>query len=568
MPTRLAFARTHATPADRASVAVLVALLAVALVTFRDYGLAWDDHSHGQYGELLLAYYTSGFTDQRAFSYYNLYYYGGGYDLAAAALAKLLPFDPFETRRLAGALVGIAGLAIVWRMTRRLGGPVAGFGALVLLAITPAYYGHMYINAKDLPFAVAMTFLLYTLVRAFDEHPRPQPLTIVLFGLAVGLTLGTRLVGGIAVLFMAIAGAVLFFSEASRLGTRDAAVRSVKLFAWLALALPLSYAVMAFVWPWSVQSPLNPLRALEFYSHFWEKPWKELFDGLPIPILDMPRFYVAKLCLLKLPEVLVAFTVAGTAGGLVAAANGKIEPRRRAMLALLVSAAILPIIITVLTRPVMYNGIRHFLFVLPPLAVLAGLAVSYLYERLADVSRPAAVAGMAAFAAAVAFTVVDLVRIHPYQYTLFNHYAGGVAGARGHYMLDYWGLAFKEASEDLLEQFEKNNVAPPEGRKWRVAVCGPAHTVSFELGPNFETAYEADGADFAFSLGTFYCARLDAPVLAVAQREGVVFARVYDLRGRTYASTYIPPGIDDLMLYQEKIHTFWHDDKEESPSQD
>ncbi len=44
----------------------------------------------------------------------------------AALLAKILPFDLFETRRLAGAAVGIIGLAVTWRIARRIGGPLAG----------------------------------------------------------------------------------------------------------------------------------------------------------------------------------------------------------------------------------------------------------------------------------------------------------------------------------------------------------------------------------------------------------------------------------------------------------
>ena len=43
----------------------------------------------------------------------------------------------------------------------------------------------------------------------------------------------------------------------------------------------LAYAVMALVWPWSVVDPLNPFRAAEYFSHFFEKPWQELFGGHP-----------------------------------------------------------------------------------------------------------------------------------------------------------------------------------------------------------------------------------------------------------------------------------------------
>ena len=141
---------------DDAAMLVLVAVGLVASFTFRDYGLGWDDYTHAQYGDLLLALYGSGFTDTRALSFVNLYEYGGGFDMAAALAAKVLPFTLFETRRLMGAAVGLIGLIATWRLGRRVGGPPGGFVALILLAICPLYYGHMYMNAKDGPFAAAM----------------------------------------------------------------------------------------------------------------------------------------------------------------------------------------------------------------------------------------------------------------------------------------------------------------------------------------------------------------------------------------------------------------------------
>ena len=98
--------------ADALSLALLGALAVIAALTFRHYGLGWDDYTHAEYGGLLLRLYGSGFTDQRALSFVNLYAYGGGFDMFAALVAKVLPFDLFETRRLLGAAVGIAGLFI------------------------------------------------------------------------------------------------------------------------------------------------------------------------------------------------------------------------------------------------------------------------------------------------------------------------------------------------------------------------------------------------------------------------------------------------------------------------
>ena len=44
----------------RLAIAVLVILAVIAGITFRDYGLGWDDYTHSQYGDLLLKLYGSG----------------------------------------------------------------------------------------------------------------------------------------------------------------------------------------------------------------------------------------------------------------------------------------------------------------------------------------------------------------------------------------------------------------------------------------------------------------------------------------------------------------------------
>src|SRR4051812_10612638 len=102
----------------------------LALLTFRDYGLSWDDYAHAEYGDLLLKLYASGFSDQRALSWVNLYYYGGGFGLLLALAAKLLPLTLFETRRLIGAAGGKGGLLVPRRIGPRTSGPRAGRVAL------------------------------------------------------------------------------------------------------------------------------------------------------------------------------------------------------------------------------------------------------------------------------------------------------------------------------------------------------------------------------------------------------------------------------------------------------
>jgi len=536
--------------ARRTDAVALVVLLVVAtavLRTFRDYGLGWDDYTHSQYGDLLLSLYTSGFTDKRALSFVNLYMYGGGFDLLAACAAKLLPIDLFATRRLVGGAIGLFGLFLTWRLARRLGGPRAGLVALLLLAACPLYYGHMFINAKDAPFATAMVLALVGIVRAFEDYPRPKPSTVALCGIGIGLAVGSRVMGGFAVV-TALSSLVFVVIARARESALRAALQECGTFIVpLIPGVILAYIVMGLVWPWSVVAPLNPFHAVEYFSNFFEKPWRELFDGELIPVVDMPRSYVPTLFALKLPLLMLALGMGGTVGALVAAIGGSGRggnAGRRAALFAVAVAAMLPIAVTVATRPAMYNGIRHFVFVLPPLALLGGLAGAQLADVLDRRGAIAAAAGIAVLLVGLAAPTVELIRLHPFEYTYFNRLAGGVAGARPRYMLDYWGLSLTTASRELLASIEAHGQTPPAGATRTIAVCGPHPPVKVALGSQYRTTWNPKGADFAVMLGEFYCAKLDAPVVLDVVREGVSYARVYDIRGRSISSLLTVPGID------------------------
>jgi hypothetical protein len=528
---------------DALAIGVLAMVAAIAALTFRDYGLGWDDFTHSQYGELLLAFYSSGFRDTRAFSFVNLYMYGGGFDMAAGLLAKISPFDLFVTRRLTGAAIGVLGLFVTWRLGRRIGGPIAGLIALVLLAACPSYYGHMFINPKDMPFAVMMAITLFGIVRMVEEYPQPAPATWLLFGLGLGLAIGSRVMGGFAVIYALAALALIVTMEARSDGLRRATVRLGGFLRTLLPSIIVAYAVMALVWPWSVRDPLNPIRTVFYFSQFFEKPWRELFAGELILAPDMPRSYLPVLFGLQMPEILLALAIMGLAGALAMTARPSVPARRRAIYLSVFLAAILPVTVAVATRPAMYNGIRHFVFVIPPLALLGGIAGGFLLERAQQLSRPILIAGYAVLLAGLASPLIEMVRLHPYQYVYFNQIAGGIRGAEGRYMLDYWGLSFKQASQQLHARLSERGERPEIGRRWKIAVCGPHPPASVALGDRFELTWDPKGADFAMMLGAFYCAKFDAPVLTEVTREDVVFARVYDIRGRSIPTLFTYPPV-------------------------
>jgi hypothetical protein len=537
-PSRRSLERT----CDDLALLVLAAVALIAALTFRDYGLGWDDYTHAEYADLLLRMYGSGFKDTGALSFANLYMYGGGFDMAAALLHKVIPLELFETRRLVGAIVGVIGLAVTWRLGRRVGGPLAGLASLLLLALCPIYYGHMFMNPKDAPFAVAMVILMTGLVRLAEEYPQASPRTILIVGLGAGLSIGSRILGGLALVYALVGFMPLFVEEIRTQGARDAIRRFVHVLYVLMPGLILGYLIMGLIWPWSIMQPGNPFTALTYFSHFFEKPWKEMFDGALVSVPDMPWSYLPTLFALQMPEVLLVLSIAGVAGMLAALTRREVSARRKTIFLMLTLAATLPLLIAMVKRPALYNGIRHFVFVIPPMTVIAGVAFAWTMNWLKENRVSWQPVALAVFAFGLLLPLGEMIRLHPYQYTHFNHIAGTVRGADDRFMLDYWGLAFKQASDELREQLEEKHEVPPKGRKWKVAVCGPQRPAQVALGPDFTIGWDSHAADFAMTLDEFYCKGLTAPVMVEIKRDDVVYARVYDIRGRSISSLLSIPA--------------------------
>ncbi|HEU4523114.1 MAG TPA: hypothetical protein VFT12_13990, partial [Thermoanaerobaculia bacterium] len=98
-----------------------------------------------------------------------------------------------------------------------------------------------------------------------------------------------------------------------------------------------------------------------------------------------------------------------------------------------------PIVLYVVRPPRVYDGIRHFLFVLPAMAIVAAAGGASL--RIAR--RPALV--MILIVVSLVPAATAMMRIHPYQYAYYNELAGGLGGASGRYETDYWMTSYREA---------------------------------------------------------------------------------------------------------------------------
>ena len=107
---------------------------------------------------------------------------------------------------------------------------------------------------------------------------------------------------------------------------------------------------------------------------------------------------------------------------------------------------LIPAAYVVLRRPPMYDGYRHFLFMLPPIFIFAGFAFEKLFEIIK--SRWITIILMTALLAPGVYASLQL---HPYEYAYYNSFAGGTSGAFRTYETEYWLTCYKEAIENFNE---------------------------------------------------------------------------------------------------------------------
>jgi hypothetical protein len=291
------------------------------------------------------------------------------------------------------------------------------------------------------------------------------------------------------------------------------------------LVFVIAWPIMLLFWPWAQLNPFRrPLEAMWIAGHFnWDGT--VLFEGRLIAANVLPLSYLPVWFRITLPEtyLLAAVALVALCVGL-AIRDHRFQGERVLGWAMLAAFVVLPFAGVLITRPVLYDAQRHVLFLLPPMAAMAGCALS---EVFAAAWLPRAVRGAFAgvFVALSILVTVDIVQLHPFEYVYFNRISGGLAKQYRRFETDYWSIGYRDGLEWVLKEL------PPEreSRRTRVTACDKAGNERLEYylqqwpgaADHVRVMREYNRADVLIAVRRWGCYRRAGRTLGTVKRQGV-----------------------------------------------
>ncbi len=345
-------------------------------------------------------------------------------------------------------------------------------------------------------------FVLPDAARGFWRSNKCAAGLVLLAAGLVGFTVSIRAIG-------AFAGALVGLYWIYRLRAKA----GWPLVAYAGLAAIVTYATWPFLW----DAPLKRLwESIALHAEFAIQP--TLYRGEWFFSNSLPWHYFPTLATIELTEPVVILFLLGMGVLISRTRLRQVDRGAASVIALWLAIPILGLLAFGMDT---YNNIRQLHFALIPVILLAGLGLGAILSR---VNKPWVEYGL--FSLLLLPGVIGIIRLHPYEYTYFNSYVGGVKGAIDEYNLEYWCTSLREATEYVNTVAESGDVIMVSGphRSARPYALDGLQVIRDE-GPD-----PASGADFVLtcyqSLGRDWSAQ-SLRLVHIVGRESAVFAEVF-----------------------------------------
>ena len=413
----------------------------------KDYGISGDefvDHRHSGY---VLDFFTKG--DKAALNQPKtaLHLYGNSMQVVAAVVANVIGADDvYAVRHVVCALVGALGVIAIGLLGMRFGGGLCGLISMLLLFFSPRFFGHSMNNLKDIPFAVGYLVAIFYFVRMFDRYPVVKLRHMIGAMLGIALALGTRSGGLLLFPYLLMYGGLFYilwvgFKEFYKFMKYRKEVENILFL--IILVLFVGYFLSIITWPFALARPFtNVVVSLKEFTNY-NIGLRTIFEGEQMMSNMLPVHYAPKYLMIGSPLVVVA----GFIGYLFFMAFRKKEFSLLSFFILF--SLVFPVFWVIYQKSNLYGGIRHLLFVMPFMVLLA----ARFWTLMLSVSPKYLKGVMVVVFVGLLFLPARHMAVnHPNDYVYFSELVGGLRGAYGDYETDYYYNSLKKG----VDWFKKN----------------------------------------------------------------------------------------------------------------
>lgn len=448
--------------------------LVFSFATFRDYGCTWDEQDTYQGGAELYRYLIHNvpmpyMDPEHSYPYTFL-------------LSFVANPDQYEFLHLLNLLFA---LFLFWACYEMLlaeyrNGYWALAGPLFLFLFLP-FMGSVPANPKDIPFAI-FYFLSLALLYLYERQFPELRFRWFLLGILAGFTISSRIVGFTLFPVMVLYDIYLFWISKEKKKSNALSKRiKGKAVEWLG-TLVVSQILCMFLWPFIGQNYFHNLATVFWLSAHFPPKFSFLFMGGMADSLTYPWYYLPLWIVITTPLFLLAFFL----GSFFLYKKVKSKP----LLTLMGMAFLLNLGLYFILHPAIYDGLRHFLFLLPFMSMLASVAFIEFFQKQPWNGVRKITIGLTLLG--VLLTARDLALLHPYEYAYFNELVGGFKGAYGKFETDYWVASMKEA----VKWLEANETKDPN-RIYKIYADGKPFQSQAYFTPNMVFESNKENADYA-----------------------------------------------------------------------
>ena len=443
--------------------------------------------------------------------------------------SEILVLDRFLTKHAFTFCVSLITYLSVAGGITLLSGKKWAWLAPLMLALFPRFWGHSFFNPKDVPFAALFTLCIYLGAYIVEEIKQNSSSPFFLgiqrttiraigYGILVGLLSGIRIGGFMVLVFVGLVSLLLI--------PRNNIGRFLKFYLVNYTLMTVSWAIAVFCFIPSAWS--NPFRwfwdAVSYFSqHEW--PGSVLFKGEWIKGSELPWDYLPTWFLITTPSLFLFYFLLGLIG--LTRKYHQFSDRQKAYILLVILQVFLLPMIAIIKGSTIYNGLRHFLFVIPGMAVITTVGLIWSYQQISQPRFKRWLVGVTLLG--VLIILFDMATLHPYEYIYFNRIFGGLQAAHRQYDTDYWALSLTKGMEWINQNGKKGDIVVVPGQLYSVKpIAEPDFTI---LTRNDFKKMKLEQSDYYLSHSRYKWQEnfpgCDIPVYSVT-RKGVPLTTVKD----------------------------------------